>query len=78
MRLVEPHPTIHERQAVDGRRDADRYKTAPLEQNVRLSQIYPTYVWTQSQLYQCRRSHGARCGDDVPSRSSVELTADET
>ena len=42
------HRTIYERQAVDGRRDADRYKTPRLGTNVTVSQIYATYVWTYS------------------------------
>ena len=46
MRLDKLHRTGYERQAVDGRCDADRYNSARLEQNVRISQIYGTYVWT--------------------------------
>ena len=47
MRLDELHialATVHEQQAVDGRTDADRYKTARLVPNVRINQIYATYV----------------------------------
>ena len=50
MRLGEPHRTIYERQAVDGRRDADRYKTPRLRRNVRNSQIYATYVGTRPRI----------------------------
>ena len=39
MRLGEPHPTIYERHAVDGRRDADRYKTPRLRWNVIISPL---------------------------------------
>ena len=45
MRLDELHialATVHEQQAVDGRRDADRYKTARLARNVRKNQILAT------------------------------------
>ena len=47
MRLGEPHRTIYERHAVDGRRDADRYKTPRLRRNEIISQILGTYVRTE-------------------------------
>ena len=46
-RLDEPRLTGYVRHAVDGRRDADRYKTPRLRRNVRNSQIYATYVGTR-------------------------------
>ena len=46
-RLVEPRLTGYVRHAVDGRRDADRYKTPRLVRNVRKNQIYATYVRTE-------------------------------
>ena len=47
MRPEELHRTGYERQAVDGRRDADRYKTPRLRRNVIISQILGTYVRTE-------------------------------
>ena len=42
MRLEELYRTGYARQAVDGRRDADRYKTARLARNVRKNHILAT------------------------------------
>ena len=47
MRLEELYRTGYARQAVDGRRDADRYKTPRLVPFVRINQIPATYVWTR-------------------------------
>ena len=48
MRLEELYRTGYERQAMDGRRAAERCTTARLVRNVRKNQILATYVWTQS------------------------------
>ena len=44
--LIEPCIGIPKQRAMDGRCGRDRYRERCLEQNVKIYQIFATYVWT--------------------------------